>query len=251
MSAPRESTQRIFQTKQIRCLIFDLDGTLIDSSDDIYYAVNRVLQERLLPPLPKSQILSFIGKGVHWLVQQVLSACHVDEVDLQIFKKRLMEIYSANSASKTVVYPGVHRNLKQLAQTPLKMAICTNKPEELARSILEELGIHHYFIGLLGGESLSKRKPSPEPLQFLMELFEVRPEQTLMIGDSVYDIIAGKAAQCWTCAAAYGFQSSEKLRQETPDLWIEEFSELWTLLYRNDMSKTSPPPSTWEDSMHT
>ena len=214
----------------IRLLIFDLDGTLIDSSGDIIVSVQMLLQEMGLPILDGEQILSFVGRGPAHLLEQVLVACQAkDEVSFEPFMARFLYLYEQNTLKYTSLYPGVREGLEQLAQSSWEMAICTNKPEKIARQVLGGLGLDAFFLALLGGDSLPLCKPDPAPLRLLMELVEATPTQTLMIGDSTYDIIAGQMAGTWTCGVSYGFHSRDALLAKRPDAVIDDFPSLFTL----------------------
>ncbi|MCK6511202.1 phosphoglycolate phosphatase [Myxococcota bacterium] len=217
--------------RPIQLIIFDLDGTLIDSSHDIVAAMQQLLRELYLPALGSAQIMSFVGQGVDWLVRQCLAACGVaGENALRSAVERYRQLYSQDALRYTHLYVGVRETLERLRLGGFDMAVCTNKPESIARKVLDGLGLSGYFLALLGGDSLEKRKPDPAPLRLLMELLDVEAAQTLMVGDSAYDIAAGHAAGTWTCAVTYGFHDIASEGPPQPNVVISQFSDLLSVL---------------------
>lgn len=217
--------------RTIQLIIFDLDGTLIDSSHDIVAAMQQLLRELYLPSLEPAKIMSFVGQGVEWLVRQCLAACGVEgESALRAAVERYRQLYSQDALRYTYLYPGVRETLERLRLGGFDLAVCTNKPEGIARKVLDGLGLSVFFLALLGGDSLPKRKPDPAPLQLLMELLDVEPARTLMVGDSAYDIDAGRGAGAWTCAVTYGFHDVENDASLQPDVVISSFSQLLSVL---------------------
>ncbi|MCB9641063.1 MAG: phosphoglycolate phosphatase [Myxococcales bacterium] len=217
--------------RPIQLVIFDLDGTLIDSSDDIVAAMRQLLGEMHLSQLSSEQIMSFVGQGVDWLVRRCLEACGMyGEESVLAAVQRYRALYKSGALKYTHLYTGVRETLERLRLGPWELAVCTNKPENIARKVLSGLGISQYFLALLGGDSLSQRKPDAAPLRLLMELLDVEPAETLMVGDSEYDMAAGQAAGVWTCAAAYGFHGIETLEPYQPHAWLTEFPQILSVL---------------------
>ncbi|MBX7174914.1 MAG: HAD-IA family hydrolase [Pyrinomonadaceae bacterium] len=213
------------------CLLFDLDGTLIDSRDDLADSVNLMLSELNLANLPSKTIYNFIGEGVFNLVNRSISASLQKESDkdfseygVEIFRK----FYAENCLVKTKLYEGVAETLKKLSEFP--KAVVTNKPHDFSVKILEGLGIAQHFSLVVGGDTFPERKPSPVPLLCAIEKLGFTSEESLMIGDSWVDIETGKNANVKTCGCVFGFRGRDELEKAGADYLIEKFSDLQSLL---------------------
>ena len=209
--------------KLVQGLIFDLDGTLIDSRADIVDAVNHSLQALHLGLLDAQQISQYVGDGVRNLISRSLA--HFDRQDLlaegiACFKK----VYGEHLLDNTRLYPGVAEILESFKAKP--MAVITNKPEDFSLHILEGLKIRSYFNCILGGDSLAAKKPDPGPLLRVLARWGLDPSQVVVVGDSSNDIEAGKKAGTWTCAVTYGFKTHEELQALAPDWLIANISEI-------------------------
>lgn len=172
-------------------LLFDLDGTLVDSAPDIHAAVNRLLLEMGQTPLAPETVRSFIGNGVPTLIARVLAATG-QEGDPALWESRFMHHYGADSATLTTLYPGVRATLELLSAQGHEIGLCTNKPEEPARHILRAFDLAHLFPVVIGGDSLPLRKPDPAPLHAAIAGLSARP--ALFIGDSEVDAQTAQAA---------------------------------------------------------
>lgn len=189
---------------QPKLCIFDLDGTLVNTLQDIAHAVNQVLQQLVLPTLTLSQIEQNIGQGARWLLSQSLRAAGDTEASLlPEARARFLPTYADHLTDQSRPYPGVCDTLQQLQQNGHTLTVCTNKPIDLAKQMLHDLGLEPFFQEVLGGDSLAERKPHPLPLLHLMKQFSFTPKNTMMFGDRIYDIQAGRAAQTWTCGIAH------------------------------------------------
>jgi len=206
-------------------LIFDLDGTLIDSAPDLAESVNYTLRTLGKKEVSLENIRSFLGNGAEKLITRALSGgsdvWESEEVQraLRIFKDH----YKNNVCNKTFLYEGVKETLEKL---PYKKAIVTNKPYEFVGPILEKLDIKKHFDLWIGGESLKEKKPSPKPLLYVCERLGFLPQNAVMIGDSKNDILAGKNAGIKTVAVTYGYNYGEDVRKYKPDVVINRFEEL-------------------------
>ncbi len=212
---------------QYQCLLFDLDGTLVDSRADLTNAVNLMLRDFGHRPLPDSRVINFIGEGARLLVERSLRDVQeelvtTDEVDraLDVFRRH----YRMHLLDQTHLYPEVEETLETLP--PLPKAIVTNKPYDLTDALLEGIGLRKYFSIVLGGDSLAERKPSPMMLTEAARLANAEPSHCLMIGDSRIDIAAGKAAGMKTCGYIPGFRGRTELAEAGADYLIERFGEL-------------------------
>jgi phosphoglycolate phosphatase len=166
-------------------LIFDLDGTLIDSAPDLHAAASRMLATEGLPELPPETIRSFIGNGIPVLVNRIIAATDLNPDDRDRLVAAFLADYENHATDLTVPYPNVRDSLTALKQAGHGLAVCTNKPEAPARAILQDLGLAHFFDDLVGGDSLSSRKPDPEGLNVLRDRLGGGP--VIYIGDSEVD----------------------------------------------------------------
>jgi phosphoglycolate phosphatase len=208
-------------------IIFDLDGTLLDSFRDIAEAVNGTLQAMSLPALSLAQIKQHIGQGARYLLEQCLiETGATSEHAMAEARKHFYPLYRDNLAVYTTLYPGVRETLNSLANQDITLTVCTNKPIELAEPLLQQLQLRSFFVDVLGGNSLPKRKPDPAPLLHLIQQTQATPRDTLMVGDSQYDIIAGKRAGTRTCGVTYGHHDRAEMEELQPDLTLDTLPPL-------------------------
>lgn len=166
-------------------LIFDLDGTLIDSAQDLHAAACRLLEGEGLPALPLETIRSFIGNGIPTLVDRIIDATGLQAIDRTRLISSFLEDYQAHATDLTAPYPDVEATLDHLLQSGHMLAICTNKPQRPAEKIIEDLGLSRFFQGLVGGDSLTERKPDPAGLHYLQSSLGSGP--VVYVGDSEVD----------------------------------------------------------------
>lgn len=177
--------------------VFDLDGTLIDSWDDIIFSVNKVRRSLSLPERSYEEIGRFIGWGVHYLLQNSIPE---RAQELEQLNKRFKEIYQEHLLDRTVLYPGAQKLLQLLSSQKHKIALLTNKPSQFSRTILQGLSILGLFHKLIGGDTLNARKPDPAGLATLAQEWQLAPEQMIMVGDSTIDT---DTANNFGCQALY------------------------------------------------
>lgn len=213
--------------RKVKSLIFDLDGVLIDSFDDVADALNFSLATVGLQEKSYDEIKKHFGNGIHNLVRITLGEEHQSILNqvIDLFKTQ----YHKTCLHKTVLYPDVEELLEHYQDKNL--AVVTNKAEEFARYILEKLKIEKYFTYIMGPESVEHMKPHPEAIIKLLHTFQTEKDETVMIGDSASDIEAGKGAGVLTCAATYGFGDREKLIAAQPDFRVGSLVELKNLFY--------------------
>ncbi len=202
---------------------FDLDGTLLDTVHDLAAAVNALLTERGHAPLPKDHIRALVGKGMANLVRRALAAAHGvaperiadDEVEaaLAIYQAR----YHALLGRETAIYDGVEDGLARMKAMGLPLAVVTNKASRFVRPHLEQAGIADYFSLVLGAEDLPFRKPHPGPLLHVAREFGIAPSQLLMVGDSVNDAQAARAAGCPVLVVPYGYNEGSPVAELDAD----------------------------------
>jgi len=209
-----------------RLLIFDLDGTLIDSKRDIANAVNHALELENLPPLDNKLIYSFIGDGMFGLIEKTLSTRkEYKQVNIEKLLKLYAEYYNDHLLDSTVLYPGVKEILEHYRK--YKKAIVSNKEESFSRKILEKLNVCRHFDIIFGSNSTKNRKPDPEPLIKVMDLLNVGPEETIMIGDGINDIIAALKANVKSCIVTHDPEvEKEFLAENKPDFCINSLIQL-------------------------
>jgi len=209
-------------------IIFDLDGTLIDSLDDLTEAVNHMLSAFDRPHLVRKQVQKLVGQGARRLVEQALPGA--GERDIRKGLDLFLAYNAAHIADQTFLYPGVAETLSLLKERGVIMTLVSNKDASFCRTLLEVLGVAGHFEAVYGADSFPARKPSPEPLLHVMRQFKRDAAETVMVGDSINDIAAGKAAGIRTIACTYGYGEQEALQDAN---WqIDSFRELLTLPIR-------------------
>ena len=211
----------------IKLLIYDLDGTLIDSLGDISASINWMLKELKFPALPEKQIGSFVGKGVHNLVRNVLREGSPKKEEpgeklieraVQLYRSR----YQDHLLDETQLFPSVLEVLEHFKSK--KQAVITNKPGDFSVQILRALKVESYFFRVIGGEVA--KKPSPEPVLELMRLAGACPSEAVLIGDSDIDIQTAQNAGIKVIAVTHGFSKREELKTPRPDFLVDGFYEL-------------------------
>ncbi len=212
--------------KSVDLIIWDLDGTLIDSSEDIANGGNFMLKTLGLKEKSRAEIAECVGKGVQNLVLGLLGKEHEDKFDqaLKILKKR----YSEHLLDHTKLYPGILDTLEHFKNK--KQAVITNKPEGFSRTILKGLGIEKYFSILIGGDTVRTKKPSPEGVFKVLADLKIPAERAVLIGDSSIDIETARNAKIPICAVTYGFGKLEEIRSSKPDFLIDKISLLASLI---------------------
>ena len=206
----------------IDLLIYDLDGTLIDSAEDITNAVNHMLGELGLKPRSIEEVRGFIGEGVQSLVKRSLGGENLAKFDegLRVVKK----YYSEHLLDHTKLYPDVEKVLEHFRAK--KQVVVTNKPEGFSVQVLEGLGVKKYFNRVIGGDSVYTKKPSPEAIFYALDQFSVSPDRAVIVGDSLIDIETGHNAKIMTCAVTYGLVGAQMMRTSDADFVIDRFADL-------------------------
>ena len=206
----------------IKAILFDLDGTLIDSAEDIGLALRKTLREIGLEEYYPKDIKPYIGGGVRALLERVLGDKFKEEY-VEIFRKYYLE----NPVVYTKVYEGIPELLTKLKGEGIKLAVVSNKLEELSREILRRLEIINYFEFIAGGDTFSEKKPSPLPVIKTLECLGVEPQKALIVGDTEADILSGKGAGTLTALANWGYV---KLNSEKPDFILRNPKDLLKIL---------------------
>ena len=211
----------------IKLIVFDLDGTLIDSRRDLANAVNAMLREMKRPALPENVIAEYVGDGAGMLVRRALGDPD-DEALVAEGLEQFLICYRAHMLDHTYVYDGVFTALDALRAMPdgseRKFAVLTNKPVRPSRAICEALGLSKYFFEIYGGNSFGTKKPDPEGLNALMREAGARPDETVMIGDSVVDVLTARNAGSYVIGCTFGL-SSHTLETISSDCLVDTPSE--------------------------
>lgn len=215
---------RIEELKGLKTFLFDLDGTLINSVDDIAEAVNYTLKQLSREPLPKREIIKHVGYGAKRLMEDVLK---IDDKGLiekatAIFRN----YYLSNPCVYTVPYPYIEDLLKFLKEKNKKIGVITNKYEEVSKRILDKLGLSKYIDIIIGADTVGEKKPSAKPIKFALNSLNVRENESILIGDSEVDIQAGKNANTKTGLVLYGYGKVELAKQLKPDYIFKSSADL-------------------------
>jgi phosphoglycolate phosphatase len=204
----------------IRAVIIDLDGTMLDTAHDFRVAINRMRDELGLAPLALDVIISFVGKGTENLIRRVLDVDFAQEEAEQRYETALasyQQHYLSINGDHTAHYPEVREGLQALQSKGLRLACVTNKPIAFAEPLLEKTGLRDYFAIVYGGDSLPTKKPDPAPLLQVCADFNLAPSQVLAIGDSANDAQAARAAGCPVLIVPYGYNHGEAVQNIDSD----------------------------------
>ena len=233
--------RRAFDPSSIKLVIFDLDGTLIDSRLDLVHSVNAALRHIGRPELPDNVIASYVGDGAPILIQRALGGEVVDDAVVRQGLQFFLSYYREHKLDHTTVYGGVFEALQSIQNSPRQgsngnhspnsngvmrqMVVLTNKPVVPSRAIIEALGMGPFFSQIYGGNSFATKKPDPEGARKLLEEFGACQEETVIVGDSHVDVETGQNAGLWTVGVTYGF-APHTLNGNPPDVLVDTPGEL-------------------------
>jgi len=214
---------------KLSAVVFDLDGTLVDSRRDIAEAANHALQKAGLPRLPHDELESYVGDGAPLLMAR---AARIDVTDskTQLMVADFLDYYAEHPIDHTLPMPGALAALDALSALPL--GICTNKPRRTSVAVLRGLALEGRFKGVVAGDDLPQRKPDPAPMHEVARQLGVSIAEVVMVGDGPQDVRSGRAAGAFTIGVRGGIQAFERLAASEPDLLIDTLAELPDALSR-------------------
>jgi phosphoglycolate phosphatase len=224
-----------------KALVFDLDGTLIDSKKDLVLAVNATLRETGRQELPEDLVASYVGSGAPVLISRALGATAAPE-ELQRALQFFLAHYEVHKLDYTREYPGVREALEKLRGVP--MAVLTNKPVNISMRILQGLGLAEYFQAIYGGNSFATKKPDPLGVNHVLGELGVPAEQAAMVGDSEVDVQTARNAGMISAIVNFGFGRHD--REKYPaDVYLDQLDELVPIIEPGSMAGSSPAPGHW------
>jgi phosphoglycolate phosphatase len=215
-------------------VLLDLDGTLVDSIPDLACSVNKTLLELSIAERDITSIRNWVGNGIEKLLHRSLTNRIDGEAEPELFDNALtkfMSIYSENICDTSICYPGVREGIDFLKEKNIKLGCVTNKDEQFVGPILEKLGLMNDMNIVIGGDTLSKKKPDPLPLLHAASTFKINPEQSLMIGDSESDVKAARAASFQIVCVSYGYNHGNDIRDTNPDAVVDSLTDLPKLFH--------------------
>lgn len=226
-----EQIKALFDGQMPQAVLFDLDGTLLDSVPDLSFAIDLMLDQLALPKAGEAKVRCWVGNGAAALIERALAdACDSSNQAVALFDQArglFFKAYEDNLSARSRVYPGVIEALKQLQQQSTPLALITNKPIEFTLPLLAHFGLDGFFIEVIGGDSLEHKKPHPLPLQYAAQTLNASIEHCLMVGDSRSDIQAAKAAGCPVLAVTYGYNHGCDIRDEKPDVVCDDLTQVF------------------------
>lgn len=209
-------------------VIFDLDGTLIDSKLDLAQAVNATRSHFKLPPLDHESVSSYVGNGAPVLIRRALGQ-EFSEEQIRKALEFFLEFYREHMLDHTTLYPGVRECLDRLREEGVHLAVLTNKPVRFSQAILDGLGVAGHFFRVYGGNSFEKKKPDPVGVETLLAESGVARERAVLVGDSGVDVRTARNAGILACGVTYGFQP-ESLVEDPPDFLVDHADDVAGLI---------------------
>lgn len=210
-------------------VLIDVDGTLVDSVPDLAWCVDAMMREMGLEERGEERVRHWVGNGVDRLVKRALINELNGEPDAELFAKALpifQDLYADNTSKRSCLYDGVLEALEFLKSTGVRIGCVTNKASQFTLPILKDLGISDYFETVLCGDQVERKKPDPQPLLMSAEKLGVSPKASLMLGDSMSDVKAARAAEFSIICMSYGYNHGEDIRDYNPDAVVDSMAEI-------------------------
>jgi phosphoglycolate phosphatase len=214
-------------------ILIDVDGTLVDSVPDLAYCVDAMMEQLGRAPHGELRVRDWVGNGVERLVRRALVGQlkgEPDEADFERAYPLFIELYTENTSKRSMLYPGVREGIDLLKADGYKLGCVTNKAARFTEPLLKDLGIYDDFSIVISGDTLPKKKPDPAPLLHAARFFGCSPANALMIGDSVSDVAAARAAGFQIVCMSYGYNHGVDIREAGPDAVIDSLVEIQPLL---------------------
>jgi phosphoglycolate phosphatase len=214
-------------------ILIDVDGTLVDSVPDLAFCVDAMMQRLGRPPRGEAAVRNWVGNGVERLVRRALIGQldgEPDEADFEVALQIFLALYADNTSKRSVLYPGVIEGIAFMKGAGYQLGCVTNKAAQFTEPLLRDLGIRENFGLVVSGDTLPKKKPDPMPLLHAAQHFGVEPADALMIGDSVSDVKAARAAGFGIICMSYGYNHGQDIREAKPDVVIDSMVDLEGLL---------------------
>ena len=214
---------------RIELILFDLDGTLVDSVGDLAWCGNEMLRRLNMPLHDPQAARRWVGNGLERFVKRVLTSdmdAEPSEALYQAGVEIFNSLYARHASDHSLLYPGVLETLKYLAGLNLHLACVTNKPEPFTSGLIAAMGLTEYFGLVVAGDTTARKKPDPMPLHYAAEYFAVETDQCLMVGDSSNDVQAARAAGFDIICVPYGYNHGNDIRDSYPDQVVENLTEL-------------------------
>lgn len=219
--------------KKPEMVLIDLDGTLVDSVPDLAWCVDEMMKALNMPIRGQDKVRNWVGNGVPRLIERAL----VDQLDGspsdELFAQAapiFMDLYADNASKRSQLYPAVKDGLQWLIDQGIRVGCVTNKDEKFTLKILKDLGLYDFFEIVISGDTLPLKKPDPAPLLHGAKFFGIAPEKAMMIGDSISDVKASRAAGFSIVCMSYGYNHGVDIRTANPDVVIDSFAELQNVI---------------------
>jgi len=210
-------------------VLIDLDGTLVDSVPDLALCVDQMMVHLGRPPRGEAAVRTWIGNGVPVLVRRALVGAVDGDADPDEYEQALsiyLDLYEKNVCVNSRPYPGVTEGLQRLQQLDCRLGYVTNKAARFTEPLLEQLGLSRFFEIIVSGDTLDRKKPDPAPLLYAAKQLGVEPQESLIVGDSIHDVHAGRAAGFQVVCVSYGYNHGRDIRDSQPDAVIDSLTEL-------------------------
>ena len=215
----------------IKAVVFDLDGTLVDTAPDLMAATNHVLSLLRRRPITMAEVRSFVGRGARILIERGVAATGdaIDEASLSYYHAEFLRHYEGHTADRSEIFPGVVALLTRLADSGIKAGVCTNKPEGLSRQLLDALDLSRLVGAIIGPDTIGIGKPDAAPYLETVKRLGVPAKNSILVGDSETDILTARAANVPVIAVTFGY-TPKPVAEYGPDHLISHFDEVWDIL---------------------
>jgi len=217
------------KTFKPKLIMIDVDGTLVDSVPDLAYCIDEMMQRLGLQKWGEDKVRHWVGNGVPKLIERALTGELEGQPMQEVFDIAypiFLDLYEENNAQRSYLYDGVREGLDYLISQDFQLGCVTNKSEQFTHPLLKALGVFNDFKIIISGDTLAKRKPDPMPLLYCAEYFNHKPKECLMLGDSVSDVKAARAAGFDIICMSYGYNHGNDIVDENPDLVIDSMNQL-------------------------